>query len=453
MSVSSQLSSLESRLNGELCLPGSQGYDRATTPNNTTAQQEPAAVAAVADAEDVFACVRFAASNGLRVAMQATGHGAAGVVGTDTLLVDTSRLDDIEVDADRRVARVGAGVSWGALHDVSAPRGLLGLSGSAPDVGVAGYTFYGGIGWMVRPHGLASASLRAVEFVDGNGERRRADAEQEQEALWAFRGGGGVGLATAVEFDLFPFDHLMAGYILWPAEHAREVFSAWGEAVTGWGPALSSDVSVLHLPDTPDAPGGLGGQPVVYLGAATVDPEQARDVEELLEGLPPSAISTFGPCDATRLASIHLDPPVATPGLGEGRWLTADAGTHAADILTACGTGLDSPLEELELRHVALGNPGDAPGALTVPSGDFLLHAVGGAPDDESREAVEEGIRTVLDAARPVDTGYSDAAFRDGRTSAPDALDAASRDRLRGIETTYDPDRVFAIPRPLTRNP
>lgn len=455
MSENPQLSRLAGRLAGELCLPGSSGYERATTPRNATARQEPAAVAVVAGPEDVAACVRFAADAGLRVTMQATGHGAAGSRGTDTLLVDTHRLSSVEVDAERRVARVGAGVPWRALQEAAAPHGLLGLSGTAPDVGVAGYTFYGGIGWLTRPYGLASASLRAVDFVDGRGDRRRADAENESEALWAFRGGGGVGFATAVELDLFPVEELTAGYALWPAEHAEGVFSAWGEAVTGWGPSLSTTVSVLHLPDTPDAPGGLGGRPVAYLGAATVDPDQARSVEELLDGLPPAAGNTFGPCSAGRLSGIHLDPPAPTPALGEGRWLMAGAGSRAAGILTACGTGPDSPLQEVEMRHVALGNPdgGGVPGALTAPPEDFMLHAVGAVTDDASRAAVEQGHRTLLHAARPVDTGRSVASFQDGRTSAPDALDKAARERLGGIVAAYDPGRVFAVPRPLTRSP
>lgn len=411
-------------------------------------------MAVVGSAEDVAVCVRLAADAGLRVTMQATGHGAAGRVEADTLLVDTHRLDDVTVDAERRVARVGAGVPWRSLQAAAWPHGLLGLSGTAPDVGVAGYTFYGGVGWLTRPHGLASASLRAVEFVDGTGEWRRTDAEHEPEALWAFRGGGGVGIATAVELDLFPAESLTAGFVLWPAGHAGEVFSAWGEATARWRPALSTAVSVLHLPDMPDAPGGLGGQPVAYLGAATVDPEGARDIEELLDGLPSPAANTFGPCDANRLSGIHLDPPVPVPALGEGRWLTADAGARAADILTACGIGPGSPLVLAELRHVALGDPGDAgvPGAMTAPPGDFLLQAVGDAPDDGSRAAVEEGHRTLLDAARPVDTGRSNAPFRVGRISAPDALDAAPRDRLRDIETAYDPERIFSLPRPLTRS-
>lgn len=174
MNINSRLTELERRLNGKLCLPSSQGYDRATTPNNTTVRQEPAAVAVVDGAEDVSACVRWVGEAGLRVTMQATGHGAAGTVGTDTLLVDTSRLDGIEVDTERRVALVGAGVSWRALHDVSATRGLLGLSGSASYVGVAGYTFYGGVGRICSCQCSLFRVLLPISVLNSPRNRRKS---------------------------------------------------------------------------------------------------------------------------------------------------------------------------------------------------------------------------------------------------------------------------------------
>src|ERR671922_138216 len=104
-----------------------------------------------------------------------------------------------------RVARAGAGARWSAVNDAAAAHGLIGLSGSAPGVGVAGYTFGGGVGWHVRAHGMASGALRAVRFVDGHGSVRMAaddsDDPTDREALLAFRGAGGVGVALQPQFD------------------------------------------------------------------------------------------------------------------------------------------------------------------------------------------------------------------------------------------------------------
>lgn len=447
------LDALAARLHGPLYRPGSSGYDRATSPRNATARQEPAAAAAVADADDVAQCVRFAAESGTTLAVQATGHGAAGVVGPETLLVDTSGLSSIAVDPAARVARLGAGTVWSDLNAATEAHGLVGLAGTAPDVGVAGYTFHGGVGWLTRPHGLATRLLKAVEYVDGHGAARRADQEHDTEALWAFRGGGGVGIATTLEIELVSSVDLWAGYLLWPVEDADRVIAAWAEAIPRLDPALSTALGLLHLPDSPAVPEHLRGRPGVHLSAASVAGKPAiTTLFAALDTVPRPAIDTLGPCNTARLAGIHLDPPARIPARGEGRWLTADTPAHALDILTACGTGPDSPLAEIELRHV--GNPVDTAtgisGALTTCPGEFLLHAVGAAPDPDATGPVDDAIATLLAATAPVDTGRSAASFRDGRTAAPDALDDSTRARLAAAITGHDPHGRILRARHLT---
>jgi hypothetical protein len=171
-------------------------------------------------------------------------------------------------------------------------------------------------------------------------------------------------------------------------------------------------------------------------------------LRELLAGLPAAAIDTLGPCDSERLATIHLDPPVAVPALGDGRWLTSDGAAHALEILTACGTGLDSPLSEIELRHLAC-PPSSVPGALTNCPGELLLHAVGPAPTAEGSLAVRHGLERVLAAAAPTDTGHSAAPFRDGQIDALDALDEAARHRLGRVQGELDPQGLISPARVL----
>jgi len=105
---------------------------------------------------------------------------------------------------------------------------------------VAGYTFDGGIGWLTAPHGLASAHLHAVDYVDGAGTARSATADADDEvdraALWAFRGGGDVGIATALEFGLVAVPDLWAGYLLWPGDQLDAVAAAWSAALPDVGP-------------------------------------------------------------------------------------------------------------------------------------------------------------------------------------------------------------------------
>ena len=160
----------------------------------------------VASADDVAETVRYAAEHGLRVAPQSTGHNAGPIDGLeDALLVRTDDLQEISIDVAARRARVGSGVRWGEVADRASEAGLAPLSGSSRDVGIAGYSLGGGMGWLGRKHGLQANALTAVEIVTADGELRRIDHDNETDLFWAVRGGGGnYGVVTALEFELFP---------------------------------------------------------------------------------------------------------------------------------------------------------------------------------------------------------------------------------------------------------
>src|SRR4051812_28670695 len=186
------LDALRDPCGGAVAFPGDETYDAARQGFNLALDQRPAAVASPAAADEVEAVVRWARAAGLRVAPQSTGHNA-GPLGSlaDSVLLKTSGLRGVSIDAERQVARVGAGVLWEDVVTAAAPHGLIALHGSSPNVGVAGYSLGGGMGWLARSHGLQANSLLAVELVTGEGELVRADHEHDPELFWALRGGGG----------------------------------------------------------------------------------------------------------------------------------------------------------------------------------------------------------------------------------------------------------------------
>jgi FAD/FMN-containing dehydrogenase len=425
--------------------PGSRQYADTTSPHNATATQRPAAVAVPTVPEHVMAAVRHAAERGWRILPQATGHGASSDVGPDTVLLATFGLDHVDIDSATRVARAGAGATWATVNAAAAPHGLVGLSGSAPSVGVAGYTFGGGVGWHVRAHGMASGALRAVRYVDGNGALRTAADDSndptDREAMWAFRGAGGVGVAVELEFDLFPLAALWAGYALWPIGHLDAVVGAWATALADIGASVSTSISVLHTPPTPPFPDHLRGRPVVHLATASPGgPDEAAALRVALSAVAAPDIDTWGPNDAAGLAAIHLDPPMAVPGWGDGRWLGPEAAALTADIL-ATAAPTDSPLAMVEIRNVDTTAPA-RPGAASSPSAPFLLHAVGIAPTPDARPAVDHALAAVRHTAAPADIGRSAASFAEGRPAGADALTPAQRERLTQAADNVDPHHI-----------
>ena len=227
--TSSTLQALRSRFKGAVIGPEEDGWDAERGAFNVNVDQRPAVIAVPNTADDVGAVVRYAAANGLRVAPQRTGHNAEPLGPlAETILLKTTRLDRVEIDASSRRARVGAGARWEDVVPKASPLGLAALHGSTPDVSVAGYTLGGGLGWYARKHGLAANSVTAIEVVTADGELRRVDHRSEPELFWALRGGGGnFGVVTALEFDLYPVPELYAGVLFFGFERAEEVLQAW----------------------------------------------------------------------------------------------------------------------------------------------------------------------------------------------------------------------------------
>ena len=229
--LSSDVATLRDALTGSVVLPGDDGWDAARQAWNLAVDQRPALVALPESAADVQALVDFARTRGLRVAMQGTGHNAAPMGALDdTVLVKTSEMRGVEIDERHCIARVEAGAQWLDVTGPASEAGLAPLAGSAPDVGIVGYTLGGGLSWLGRRYGLAANRLLSAEVVTADGKLVRASRHENADLFWALRGGGGnFGAVVAIEFELIPMRTVYAGMLMFPAEQAREVMQAWRE--------------------------------------------------------------------------------------------------------------------------------------------------------------------------------------------------------------------------------
>jgi hypothetical protein len=313
------------------------------------------------------------------------------------------------------------------------------------------------VGWLVRPVGLASCALRTIEYIDGVGRVHRVSdesaAEVEREALWAFRGGAPVGLATELEFDLFPIGELWAGYLLWPAEHLTALAAAWTGALEQAPDTLTSTLAMLRLPPQGPFPEPLLNTTMVHLSYASTGGE--RGLAALRDGMravAEPAVDTTGPSDAARLSGIHLDPPAAVPARGMGRWLGPIIADVVVETFQAARIGQPDGLNMIELRHVESAAPG-RDGALTRPPGPFLLHAVGAAASEQRRAEVDGCLARVEAVARPVDLGRAAPSFREGQPDPADAYTEPELRRLTQAAARTDPHRVFAFGRVPARIP
>ena len=169
---------LRAAITGEVFVPGDPGYDQARRAWNLAVDQRPAVVVQAGSAADVGRAVRSARAHGMRIAPQGTGHGAGPLEPLDgAILLRMARLRTVQIDPAARTARAEAGAVWQDVIVPAAEHGLAALAGNSPNVGVAGYTMGGGLGWLARRYGLAANSVTAAELVTPGGDLVRADAD------------------------------------------------------------------------------------------------------------------------------------------------------------------------------------------------------------------------------------------------------------------------------------
>jgi hypothetical protein len=431
-----------------LVLPNDPSYDQRRLPWNVAVDQRPAVVALPTDAAEVRAAVRHARERGLRIAVQGTGHGAAILPDLDgTMLIRTSGIGGVRIDPATRTARIGAGALWQDVVPAAAEHGLVGLAGSAPDVGIVGYSLGGGMGYLARRFGLQANHVTAVELVTAEGEHVRADASHEPELFWALRGGGGgFGVVTAMEFALEPLDSVYAGGMYWPIEAANRVLGAWRDLTLEAPDALTSMGRLMHFPPLPQIPEPLRGRAWVNVQAAFIGSEaEGAELLRPLRELRP-AMDSFSVIGPNELLRLHGDPEGPTPGLIGGA-LTDALPDEAIDAFVAA-VGPRSPLVVSELRHLggALGRAEENAGALATVDGAYALHTVGipvGGPQAEL--TVQLATDAVIDALRPFGSGRQYTNFAGGPVTGREVFGEETAARVAAARMAADPAGVFEI--------
>src|SRR5207248_3636457 len=181
-------------------------YDEHRKLWNGSIDRRPALIARCAGVADVMSAVKFARQHGLPVAVRSGGHSFPGLsMADDAFVIDLTQLKGVRVDPAERTARVQAGVLLGELDRETQPFGLAASSGIVTHTGVAGLTLGGGIGWIMRKHGLSVDCLRAVDVLTANGDFVKASREENEDLFWGICGGGGnFGIVTEFEVDPVP---------------------------------------------------------------------------------------------------------------------------------------------------------------------------------------------------------------------------------------------------------
>ena len=255
---------------GRLISAGHADYDAARALWNGAIDRRPRLIARCIGTGDVVAAVRLARDRDMDIAVRGGGHNVAGTaVCDDGIVVDLSAMRGVRVDPAGRTAWVQGGALWGDVDRETQAHGLATTGGIVSHTGVGGLTLGGGVGWLMRKHGLTIDNLLTAHLVTADGKLLRASADEHPDLFWALQGGGGnFGVVTAFEFRLHALEPtVLAGPIFWDASDAGEVLRFYRDFVREAPDELGTVVRFGAAPPLPVIPKELHWRPVVMVGA------------------------------------------------------------------------------------------------------------------------------------------------------------------------------------------
>lgn len=450
-SESSEMQRLRFCVSGPVLTPEDEGYDRARMAWNLTVDQHPALIVIPKSAEDIVEAVRFADAQDLAIAVKATGHGTIREA-NDSLLIDTSQMLDVRVDAAAQTAWVSAGAKWGRVLDAAQAVGLAPLLGSTPDVGAVGYTLGGGMGWLARKYGLSTDSVNFFELVTADGQRVRASAQENPDLFWGLRGGGGnFGVVTGMEIRLYPVSMVYGGNLFYPISLAKEVYAHYRSWIAEAPDELTSSVVLMNFPPAPAVPEFLRGQSFVLVRGAYSGPvEKGEELLKYWRTWQPALVDTFQAMPFSDVAAISNDPLDPMPSLSSGAWLKdLDEETVETLIRFVVPQGQPPMLVFAEVRHAggAISKVDPRSAAYGNRDAIYSLQVVAAAPTPEVHAAVKEYVAQMKRSLGGHLHGGVYLNFVEGaeaRGLARKGYSAEAYERLQNLKEKYDPRNRFS---------
>ena len=443
----------ESVFRGEVVRPGDPGYDEHRKVWNGCFDRRPAAIVRCAGVADVIAAVKLGRESGLPVAVRSGGHSFPGLsVADDALVIDLQLMKGVRVDPERRTARVQAGVLLGELDRETQAFGLAVPSGIVTHTGVAGLTLGGGIGWIMRKHGLSIDQLVSVDVVTADGEFVTASADENADLFWGLCGGGGnFGIATEFEFRCVPLGpQVLAGPIFWPMERSGEVLRFYRDWVAEAPDELMTILIHRKAPPLPFVPEELHGKPVVMVIPCWVGDVEAgeRFIKPLREfGSPVADVCTVKPFLTHQAMFDPSFPP-------HRRYYfkscdIAELSDEIIDITMERSLQIASPLTSFPIWQVgggAVARVGEDETAFSGRTAGFTYNIGACTATAEGFEEEREWVRSFWSALEPWHQGvYVNFLGDDDPGRVPEAYGTEKYDRLRALKKRYDPDNFFRI--------
>ncbi len=440
---------LRDALRGELIEPTDAAYEEARSVWNGMIDRHPALIARCAGTADVVAAIRFARSEGLTVAVRGGGHNVAGNAVCDGgLVIDLSAMKAVRVDDAAGTVRAQGGLTWGELDAETQKTGRAAVGGLVTTTGVAGFTLGGGIGWMMRKHGLACDNLIGAELVTADGETIHVSEADNAELLWGLRGGGGnFGVVTEFEFRTHPVSTVTGGLLAWPAAAGPDVLRVWRRWTKDTPDDLCTMAAYLYAPPEPFVPAEVVGSLIFAIAMCHLDSEgtAAGDVQALRELGP--AVDVVGPIPYVALQAMF---DAGVPRGSRNYWRSGyldELSDAAIEAINESAQSLPSPLGQLHIHQMG-GEMSRVPAGATAfgnRDAPFLVNYIALWLDPAEDEAGVAWARAASDAVAPHATGgrYVNFLADEGDAGVRSAYEAETLTPAAGTEGEVRPHQLL----------
>jgi FAD/FMN-containing dehydrogenase len=442
---------LGAQMRGEIIQPGDEGYEAARRVYNAMIDKHPALITRCADVADVIYAVNFGRENNLTVAVRGGSHNGPGF-GTcdDGLVIDLSRLHDIRVDAAAKTVRVGGGCVWGDVDHTTHPFSLAVPGGLVSTTGVGGLTLGGGIGHLVRKHGLAIDNLLSVDMVLADGSFVTASADENADLFWAVRGGGGnFGVVTSFLFKANSVHTVYGGPMIWPLEVAPDLLHFWQDFILKAPDELNGWFAFLTVPPVAPFPEQYHLQKMCALVWCYTGPlDKAEEVFKPIRQFSPPAIDFAGPIPFPALQSMF--DALYPPGL-QWYW-RSDFFEHYDDQAIALhvkyATQMPTMLSGMHIYPIngAAGRVSNQDTAWGYREANFAQVILGIDPDPANNAHMIQWAKDYWLALHPhsVGGGYVNMIMDEGEKGVKAAY-GGNYARLAQVKAKYDPHNFFHV--------
>jgi FAD/FMN-containing dehydrogenase len=438
---------LRAAVRGQVITSDDPAYDQARTVFLGDIDRRPAAVVRVKDAADVQGVIAQARQAGAELAIRSGGHSSAGHSTTDGgIVIDLRDMKRIEINAEARTAWAETGLTAREVSEAAAKHGLAVGFGDTGSVGIGGITTGGGIGYLVRKHGLSIDSLLAAEVVTADSEFLEVHANAHPDLFWAIRGGGGnFGVVTRFKYELHPLDSIVGGMLFLPA--TVETVAGFIAAAEAAPEELSTIANVMPAPPMPFLAEEHHGQVIIFgilcyagdaeAGENAIAPFRAlaTPLADLVKPMPypeiyPPEDESYRPKAINRTLFVdHIDRDVAQTILDT--LAASDASMRVAQLRVLGGAAARVRNEATAYAH--------RDSKIMVNVASFYE-----GPEDHDRRE-----QWVTDFAARLNQGnrgaYVNFLADEGPDRVRDAYPGATWDRLTQIKARYDPTNLFRL--------